>query len=298
MYWVKGELSIPKERREQMNRIVLELLDKCGIRKTETIELAGSNAKVVRKPSPDKDGIVAFDYSIFERLERKTATYDTNTCCLTAPDRGYAEFGLVMNMIMVLQILHSETVCRFMDDDAGCRIEPYLHVIFSVITFQEDGPKKRDPDSPYLLYKRFLRDNEDEFLEFWDNDDIILSPQLTGWIDKWKEDFKNGEPGPEISEQLLSKTIREICEYWGHRLVDKGFIMDFLRMRNDPDHRKAFRLIREFMDKDLALFPELTPKQAMEWMVRDNRDSKEEILLFALLSLLANHKKRREIFGF
>lgn len=53
-----------------MNRQVLEILDKCGIRKTVEMSVAEKKVTVVAPARPDADGIVLFDYSIFIRNVR------------------------------------------------------------------------------------------------------------------------------------------------------------------------------------------------------------------------------------
>lgn len=301
LYRIRGEVHIPDSSVEVMNYYVLQLLDRCGIRKTEKMELAGSEIEVVTHPYMDKKGVVSFNYSIFERKEREIATYDTGTCILKTSDRGYAEYGLTMNMIMALQCLLSDTDCHLMKADDEYPIEGYMNLVLSMVPPRKDigVNQKRDPDSYYLAYKRFLRDNEDEFLEFWDEDELVLSDLLTNRIGEWKAEFQKGSGvEPEITESLLAGTIHEMYEYWGCRLVDKEFVIEFLEHREDPNYRRAFRLFRDYMDKDLALFPELTRNQAIEWMIKDNRDSHDAVVLSALQSLLVNHNKRRELFGF
>lgn len=93
LYKLEGIVMIPANEKAEFNRYILQILDVCGIRKTERIELDGRVITVARRPMPDGQGIVSFDYSIFEKKKRKTATYNTNTCELITPDRGYSEFG-------------------------------------------------------------------------------------------------------------------------------------------------------------------------------------------------------------
>ena len=101
-YKIAGIVKIPEDKKAEFNNYVMQILDKCGIRKTESVELDGKRVLMVDKPVVDKRGVVRFDYSIFEKKKRKIATYSLNTCELTTPDRGYNEFGVVMNMIMVM----------------------------------------------------------------------------------------------------------------------------------------------------------------------------------------------------
>lgn len=79
-YWIEGKVNIPEERREEFNENVRKLFRLCGIRKLEEIEIAGKLCTVVHEPEPDGQGIISFDYSVFERQKRKISTYDMNTC--------------------------------------------------------------------------------------------------------------------------------------------------------------------------------------------------------------------------
>ena len=114
IYKLEGNVTIPEDKKAEFSRYVLKILDLSGIRMTEKIELGGQTITVVRRPEPDEDGIVSFDYSIFEKKIRETSTYNMNTCELIAPDRGKLEFAVVMNVIMVMQESYSEMPCYFM----------------------------------------------------------------------------------------------------------------------------------------------------------------------------------------
>ena len=41
MFCLAGKVNIPAEKRNEMNRYVLEIMDKCGIRKTVEMTVAG-----------------------------------------------------------------------------------------------------------------------------------------------------------------------------------------------------------------------------------------------------------------
>ena len=81
-YWYSGKVNVPAEQREQFNADVLEILKQCGIRKTKEILVGNKEVTVTTLPYPDENGIVTFDYSIFEQKLRKPATYNTNDCTL------------------------------------------------------------------------------------------------------------------------------------------------------------------------------------------------------------------------
>ena len=133
IYKLEGMVMIPEDKKAEFNRYVLQILDVCGIRKTEETELGGQTITVVRRPVPDEQGVVSFDYSIFEKKKRKTASYNMNTCELVTPDRGYCEFGIVMNMIMVMQEAYSKKHCYFMYEDRPGRVDAYALLIRNVL---------------------------------------------------------------------------------------------------------------------------------------------------------------------
>ena len=102
LYKLVGTVHIPNEKKAEFNAYVLQVLKSCGIRKTEEINLGGKKVIVVKLPEADENGMVLFDYSIFEKRKRETSTYNLCTCELITPDPGYAEFGIAMYLLMTL----------------------------------------------------------------------------------------------------------------------------------------------------------------------------------------------------
>lgn len=138
LYKIAGNVMVPEEKKEEFNRYILQILYRGGIRKTGQADLGGRKVTVVDYPAPDEQGIVSFDYSIFEKRRRETATYNTDTCELVTPDRGYQEFGVVMNLIMVMQEAYSESQCYLMYKDRPCRLDGYAAVIKDMLGIDLD----------------------------------------------------------------------------------------------------------------------------------------------------------------
>ena len=133
IFCLAGKVNVPAEKRNEMNRHVLEILDKCGIRKTVEMTVAGKKVTAVTSVQPNEDGIVLFDYSIFEKEKRKISQYDLNTCELYVEEPGYNEFSIVMNMIMVLQEAYTNGGCYFTKSGKLYDIEIYLFLIQGVL---------------------------------------------------------------------------------------------------------------------------------------------------------------------
>lgn len=470
LYKLEGTVMIPKDKKAEFNRYILQILDVCGIRKTEKIVLGGQTVTVIRRPMPDEQGIVSFDYSIFEKEKRKAATYNMNTCELITPDRGYREFGIVMNMIMVMQESYSEEHCYFMYEDEPCRVDAYALLIRGVLgidlrfpnrartwdmllylrntreyqnvtsemiwqaysfdfcdlipeqflaTLDIESERPEPPEEPfkgekkdiksaprgklgyyvyqimeeavknkekesleiflrklldadlqrrmelaedvqygmiaevslYVLpsvvvhgyalaihqnfwdvwkhlgingysttidvqsnartikyeenerylsfYKVIQRDYEDEFLEFWKNGNLHLSDDMNGCLSEWKEHFTEIRLEEDFNlENFLTQIVIDLDQNWGCRLVDKEFVTEFVEHGEDDNYKRALLFYRELMDKDTWYFPELTKKQAIQWIIRDNRHKFDFTAMSAFQSLLINHKYRYEILGF
>lgn len=80
-YWLEGKVSIPEEKRDIFNENVLKLLDYGGIRKLKEMEIGKKAITAARKPRPDGEGIVRFDYSVFENQKRKESCYTMHMNC-------------------------------------------------------------------------------------------------------------------------------------------------------------------------------------------------------------------------
>ncbi len=151
MFCLAGKVSIPVEKRNEMNKYVLEIMDKCGIRKTVEMTVAGKKVTVAAPARPNTDGIVLFDYSIFEKKKRKISQYDLNTCELYVEDPGYNEFGVVMNMIMVLQEAYTNGGCYFIKSGKLYDVEIYLLLIQGVLGEKVTLPGRIRMSEVYLF---------------------------------------------------------------------------------------------------------------------------------------------------
>lgn len=168
VYRLEGTVRIPEDKKDEFNEYILRILDKCGIRKTEKMELGGQTVTVVRQPMPDEQGIVRFDYSIFEKSRRETAEYNLNTCELKVPDRGYKEFAIVMNMIMVMQEAYSEEQCYFMGEDGPGKIDKYALLIKGVLGIRLKFPHREKVWDMLFFLKHTEKYQNITFKMIWD----------------------------------------------------------------------------------------------------------------------------------
>lgn len=466
IFCLAGKVNVPAEKKNEMNRHVLEILDKCGIRKTVEMTVAGKKVTAVISARPDAEGIVLFDYSIFEKKKRKISKYDLNTCELYVEDQGYNEFGIVMNMIMVLQEAYTNVGCYFTKSGKLYDIEIYLFLIQGVlgekinipgrirmwdmylffrnseeyknVTYRDllegyskdygeldteqllavleienkelmipgekrifcrneinsanscsrieyayrvfggmkaiekagmksflaellnaDFAKRKELSarqdekgiiaelSLYVLpmrlvfaytqaidldfweiwdslgtrgysdiiqganlkedesdfrkipfYKAIQRKDEDEFLEFWDGSNLLLSQNMKECIRDWREQMSGISVPSVISAENFLAKMADRLERSHCRYVDKTFMTEVMEHGNEKDYQKILILFQQLLDKGQEYFPELTGEQADEWIIRESRDSFDYVEISALASLLTNKKQRNSIFGF
>ena len=473
-YQLAGKVHIPKERREEFSRKVLEVLDRGGIRITEEIQLGGTSLTVVRKAEPSEEGIVSFNYSVFEKEKRGVATLHLKTGKLKVPDRGYCEYGVVLNMVMVLLQAYSDSPCYLTNQGKPIDVAPYLTAletllgepvsckngldIWEVLSFFHESPEHDDlsihdafrvlrwegnpaamrqlrfliplDDDPvtlteevaimdrtgmrkakhwqqmeYLyrtiqrnvdtegspdwlvnllqcelderkklaereddlgviaecslrfsaqgvanlyakakgesfwtvwdrlrirgyeeileeentksdsesetqsestsekarklpLYRIIHRDCEDEFLEWWDGENLILSEELQKQLLEWKEEVEQTRVPQEMDVAgELRDILFEMKSYYGCRYVDSSFVEAFLSHKEDRDYWKLLLVLRGFLDQGIEYFPELTRQQAKEWVLKYRRPKEDAILMSAFASLVTNDAQRLRLFG-
>lgn len=167
MYKLAGTVRIPENKKNAFNEHVLKLLYLCGIRKTSEMELAGRKISVVEPAAPDENGIVTFDYSIFEKMKREVCTYNMRTCELVTPDRGYREFGIAMNLVMVLLASFSETPCYLVCNGKPVPVDGYAAVIKGLLGITLSFPNREK------LWDMFLFLKNTEGCEAVSGDDVL-----------------------------------------------------------------------------------------------------------------------------
>lgn len=468
-YWLAGKVNIPEEKKPEFNAYVMEILRRFGMRKRKEIDVAGGKITILAEPTPDENGFVSFDYSIFEMKNRDISTYNMNTCELQAVDRGENEYGLAMNCILLLQECYSNGSCFFMEKRKPVDVNNYMSLLSTVLnkkiynsgrekiwdmllllrkTPDTDLPSEQDifqsvfpfnysqfedfqllsmlsaydtirpttakepivdrtqisratyisqreylcgimameyqqgketledylkellrlpllnrkklaeaddrlgiiaelslymppacfasvvallEEKPFwnvwdeliaesyytdiiceedrekrwsekweklALYKIMLREDEDEFLEFWNGENLILSAQMKERIQAWKQLIDMQEDQPNLHVKLyLEETLAYMDKEWPCRYVDEVFIKRILDHQNDSAWRRVLLVLRRLVDNGIDLFPEMNRKMAILWL-KPHRMSFDATAIAAYCSLMENDVARQKVFGF
>lgn len=276
-YRMEGKADIPEEKRTEFNDYILKIFWLCGIRKRKEAELAGKKVTVVGTPGPDDYGIVRFDYSIFERRKRPVSFYNMKTCELSVNTCGSDEFGMVMQLVLMLM------------QEAGSRD------FYSKCTDRDC-----ETENPWF-FRLIHRENEDEFLEFRDCGSLLLSDGMKENLEKWKQKYQKADEAEAAMiciEEYLADILLDLDRIWGCRYVDESLVREFTAHKKDIRYKKALLVFRELTDRDVEYFPELTAWQVREWVTRKHYSERDSIILGGYASMLVNHECRKQILGF
>lgn len=287
--WIKGDIVILDDIKDSLNEIVLSLLNRGGIRKIEEITIAGKSVEVACKVRKDEQGIVRFDYDSVQDCIWQTGIYDTNTCQLDVHDYGDYEYNWVIDIIKCVLCLFSvgSSVLMLAEEKLESRNALYE------MALSLQGKKSRVD-----FYKMLHRENQDEFLELWENDNLVLSDYLKEQMIKWSNDIKNAiDIGEERVEGYLADILVELQEDEKVKCTEKDFVELILANKDKEDYRKALYVLRGIMDREINYFPELTRQQAFEWALKGRRSKCDGIMIGAYQALMINGEKRSEILG-
>lgn len=276
-YRMEGKADIPEKKRTAFNDYILKIFRLCGIRKRKEIELAGKTVTVAGTPVPDDYGIVRFDYSIFERRKRPVSFYNMKTCELSLNACGSDEFGIVMQVVLLLM------------QEAGSTD------FYSKCTGEDDEAENS------WFFQLIHRENEDEFLEFRDSRSLLLSDGMKKNFAVWKQKYQKADEAEAAiicTEEYLADILLDLDRIWGCRYVDESLVREFTVHKNDVRYKKALLVFRELTDRDVEYFPELTAWQVREWVTRKHYSERDSIFLCGYASMLVNHECRKKILGF
>lgn len=162
---------------------------------------------------------------------------------------------------------------------------------------EEEAPRKRKR----WFYRALGRDSEDEFLEYMENRELYFSDDMKTNLAEWKRRYEavhEVEARDICMEPYLAEILLELRDIWNRRYADEEFVTDFLEHCKDVRHQKALLVLRDMMDEILKYFPELTVRQAKEWVIKGCYAAVGGAKLCGYVSLLTNKARRAALLGF
>lgn len=167
-----------------------------------------------------------------------------------------------------------------------------------IVCEDEEEKKQSDEWQKLTFYKIIFRENEDEFLEFWDGENLILSDQMKERIQMWKRLIDEQEEQPNLQvKPYLGETLAYIQKEWPCRYIDEAFVKKILDHQDDPAWRRVLLVLRRIADEGIELFPEMSRKMAVLWL-KSTRMPFDATAIAAFCSLMENDVARQQVFGF
>lgn len=162
---------------------------------------------------------------------------------------------------------------------------------------EEKEPEKKNR----IFYEAILRDSEDEFLEFWDTQDLYLSNSMQMNLEEWEGIYAKideAEVRNMDGEAYLADILWEMETIWDCRYADREMVREFREHCAEPPYQKGLLTFRRLLDKETEYFPELTKRQVKEWIVKRLCGRADRTQISGYASLLGSHTKRFELLGF
>lgn len=152
-YRLVGEVTIPEEKREELNDYVLKLLDRSGLRKIKKVKIGDLDTEVAERVKRNKSGKILFDYSIYENYVRGVSSYDTETCTLEVNEPGFNEMGIALVMVMALLESYSITPCYVAREKKLIDINTSALMVEDLIGVRLRFPHRADIWTMYVFCK-------------------------------------------------------------------------------------------------------------------------------------------------
>ena len=161
------------------------------------------------------------------------------------------------------------------------------------IFYRSPRTEKKEKDLNILpFYRAIQRENEDEFLEFWDGHNLVLSQAMEKCIQGWKEQFgQYPNTFPVFSRTSAWADVITRMENGYCRYLDQAFVTEFLEHGDNPNYRKALILFRQLLDAGAGVFSGADGQPGGHVIIRRSRGRFDRTALSAFASLMVNKKQ-------
>jgi hypothetical protein len=149
------------------------------------------------------------------------------------------------------------------------------------------------------FYKAIGRDDENEALGEFSDRILDISGAMEQSIVRWREQAESAKvPDNYDSISELKKVLLELRSIYSIRRMDYDLFEELYCNPQKETTKKVILLLRNHLDNEVFLFPELTREQAKKWVIEPSRSEYDKRVINGLLGLLANKEKRMELLGF
>lgn len=173
--------------------------------------------------------------------------------------------------------------------------------LYKDVRVENDLIKNEKEKPPFCFHEALLRDNEDDFLEYWNGENLVISDCMKKTIREWKEKYDSLSSDNLKNEDFEKLLFFLQCVYptsHNARYFDKDMLIEFSEHISEPEYERAVLLMDWYVKKDIELFPELPTNRALSEIIKPNRTRFDHTTISALVSLMANKEQRKNVFGF
>lgn len=246
-----GTVSVPEDKKEELNGYVLKLMYMCGIRKTEKVNLAGDEVTVVSLPRPDKNGRVYFDYSIFEKEKKETSFYDMNTCQLVVKEEGYREYLVAMNLVRILLEAYSQETCYLCYEEKPEYTKGYMSVIKGLLGRDFPLPNRAKMWDMLAFFRCELQKeiSTSDLMKIYDFSEKDDKQFMTAYIVDLEEEHFMEWATPKVDEKIEKQSSENQSDT---EISLKDCLVDSYRSIKHLVEQKQEEVLKEFLKELLS----------------------------------------------
>ena len=140
-----------------------------------------------------------------------------------------------------------------------------------------ENQEKDEPIQRLDFYKQIQREDQDEFLEFWNGENLNLSDSMKKRIQSWKELWESTQDDPALDvEGEMAYLLTAMEHDWSCRYADAAFVELMIQNKDASEWRRSLLALRQIVDKGWKLFPELDRKTAIKRGMGDSGAAHED----------------------
>lgn len=231
-----GDAIIREEKRDEFTGRMLRLFEQDGMLGHEQIEICGKQINLLTPLHPDKNGVIVFDYNIFEDDIWAPVCYDTTTNELYIGEVGDLQFCDVLCAAYILFELYSEEFC--IAERNGMVFDGNRHIGWLNYLFDEQYTNARFED-PFRIYSL----NPDTFrgqpllpLVFAEDDKCVSHVGFRKYIDAYLSKHRSEQEWKEILREAEEDDLKRPP----YPPVDRVSTVDFVGYRGLSDDDRVY----------------------------------------------------------
>jgi len=299
-YHLSGNYKVDKIKDVFLFSLII--LKQCGMRYWTQKTIGDKTYDVVQFLKCDTENLVIeFNCNIYDNagLKIQEGSFNARTGELIYGDVGTDAYGFAMRCLMTFLELASNRAVQMVDDQEKPvgMLSPYLSVDMNILY----GHKMNDSDRasfPYTINKVLERCEKKVLLELWDGNPRELPAEIRDLLDGWRADYLElSIPDGFDTWKCMEGILEDLEKLWNIDYLDGDFISYVFENKDKEEVKRMLVLFRNVIDENVKPYPELTPRQVIDWVLNSSRKERIRDDLMRFQEIASNWFLRKKVFG-